>query len=251
MKPQNSLILNSEPSILKLQPSTRFIEGGAKRAARTKGDGPIWMKSVACSGSEGDIGDCPKTCGGHGCSHQNDVGICCWGLQTGAVLERKNLRDSFNTVKELRDMCYLPKACDEPGRREKKIEFHSSCDYGGAEQELILGHYERLGSDGECDEDTNVCTIKGCKAQASSISSFKVPDGLSLTMYSGNFFSGSSINYEGPADVACLSWENWNNRARSLKIDTIADQPRKATQWTMQMCAARFDPQPSTLVPKP
>ena len=100
---------------------------------------------MACSGSEGDIGDCPKTCGGHGCSHQNDVGICCWGLQTGAVLERKNLRGSFDTVKGLRDMCYLPKACDEPGRREKKIEFHSSCDYGGAEQELILGDYERLG----------------------------------------------------------------------------------------------------------
>ena len=37
------------------------------------------------------------------------------------------------------------------------------------------------------------------------------------------------------ADVACLSWEGWNNRARSMKIKTIADQPRKATQWTMQM----------------
>ena len=55
-------------------------------------------------------------------------------------------------------------------------------------------------SDGECDEDTNVCTIKGCKAQASSISSFKVPDGLSLTMFSGNYFSGSSITYEGPVN---------------------------------------------------
>lgn len=47
-------------------------------------------------------------------------------------------------VKELRDMCYKPKACDLPGAMEKKIEFHSTCDYGGNNQDLILGNYERL-----------------------------------------------------------------------------------------------------------
>lgn len=66
-----------------------------------------------------------------------------------------------------------------------------------------------------------------------------MPDGLSLTMFSGNYFSGNSITYEGPADVPCLSWEGWNNRARSLKILTIKDMPRKATQWTMQMFESR------------
>ncbi|KAJ1488110.1 SRCR-like domain-containing protein, partial [Baffinella frigidus] len=59
--------------------SLGFIEGGVRRTARSKGLGPIWMKNVQCAGKESDIGDCPKTCGGHGCSHQNDVGICCWG----------------------------------------------------------------------------------------------------------------------------------------------------------------------------
>jgi hypothetical protein len=124
--------------------SLGFIEGGASSRAKVKGVGPIWMTNVQCAGSESDIGDCPKTCGGHGCTHNNDVGICCWGLQTGAVLERKNIRGTFTTVKALRDMCYEPRTCDAPGSREKKVELYTACGYGGDQQKLILGDYERL-----------------------------------------------------------------------------------------------------------
>ena len=34
----------------------------------------------AGKGTEEDMGDCPKTCGGQGCTHADDVGLCCWGL---------------------------------------------------------------------------------------------------------------------------------------------------------------------------
>ena len=89
----------------------------------------LYLDSIAGHGFEEDIGDCPKTCGGAGCTHSDDVGVCCWGFNVGPWViflkkreanvcdllvhqgTRNATRDSFKTVRALREACYLPDAC--------------------------------------------------------------------------------------------------------------------------------------------
>lgn len=58
-----------------------FAAGGeARRFGSMMGAGSIWLSNVRCDGTEADIGDCRKTCGASsGCTHERDVGVCCWG----------------------------------------------------------------------------------------------------------------------------------------------------------------------------
>ena len=86
-----------------------------------------------------------------------------------------------------------------------------------------------------------MCAVRDCKALPQSISSIKIPDGLKVTMYSGLYFTGSAISYEGPADIQCLSWESWSNLAKSVKIESIEDRPRSDTEWTMKVFKADGD----------
>ena len=55
--------------------------GGSTFRIGSTGSSTTWLSNVRCTGGEGDIGDCPKTCGGAGCDRH--VGICCWGRALG------------------------------------------------------------------------------------------------------------------------------------------------------------------------
>jgi len=94
-------------------------EGGVGKV-KGGGIGPIWLSRINCKGTEQDIGDCPRSCGGYQCAHGNDVGVCCSGFRLGDVGERENRRQSFTTVRSLEAQCYEPDVCmpafDHQGR---------------------------------------------------------------------------------------------------------------------------------------
>jgi len=60
-----------------------FHRGGQVMPNRGGGSNMVWLYNIKCSGKEGDIGDCKHApWGANDCSHGEDVGICCWGLDT-------------------------------------------------------------------------------------------------------------------------------------------------------------------------
>ena len=65
--------------------------GGQKHPPR------IWLKNVKCSAKHphGDVGDCAHTRWGAtaGCTHSDDVGLCCYGDPTGTQGERQGPSD--------------------------------------------------------------------------------------------------------------------------------------------------------------
>jgi hypothetical protein len=62
-----------------------FHRGGMVMPNKGGGSNMVWLFNVKCSGKEGDIGDCKHApWGANDCSHGEDVGLCCWGLDTGA-----------------------------------------------------------------------------------------------------------------------------------------------------------------------
>jgi hypothetical protein len=60
-------------------------------SAISTGSEKIWLSSIMCLGGEGDIGDCKHSPWGvaNQCSHENDVGICCFGINDGPLGVRK------------------------------------------------------------------------------------------------------------------------------------------------------------------
>jgi hypothetical protein len=107
--------------------------GGGTSAVST-GAGKIWLSGVQCLGGEGDIGDCKHSPWGvaHRCTHDDDVGICCFGIQNGPR-GRRQCKSDFDFCPEattnwarLRDCDY--KAC----RLDVKYdgEWGTVCDSG-------------------------------------------------------------------------------------------------------------------------
>jgi len=61
-----------------------FHRGGKVVPNRGGGSDMVWLYNVKCSGKEGDIGDCNHAAwGANDCKHGEDVGLCCWGKDTG------------------------------------------------------------------------------------------------------------------------------------------------------------------------
>lgn len=47
----------------------------------TKGIGQIWLDDVECNGSENNLVDCTANTGTHDCTHVEDAGISCPGIE--------------------------------------------------------------------------------------------------------------------------------------------------------------------------
>jgi len=208
-----------------------YPEGGMARR-HGGGAGPIWLSRVSCTGKEGDIGDCPKSCGAPGCGHGNDVGLCCFGFVRGSKGKRKNVRSSFKTVKDLRSQCYTPDACPAIAKGQKTVALKQNCGAGGWSATLPKGKYSRF-SGGQCDDDSAMCAVSKCGIVSNQLGSMDIPEGLAVKLYDGEAFTGGTITYYGPRRVDCLSYEGWQNKASSLQIVATGKRPRSS--WTMRV----------------
>ena len=104
---------------------------------------------------------------------------------------------------------------------------------------LSIGEYEYFSRSGKgCDNDKEMCMEATCKMRPRQLSSMDVPAGFQVTLYSRDYFRGSSITYVGPVKVNNLSWEGWNDRAYSMKITSAKKQKRSA--WTMRLAKSKF-----------
>ena len=84
---------------------------------------------------------------------------------------------------------------------------------------LPVGEYPSLNGNGNCEDDANLCVVQNCGyMNIAELSSFQVPAGISLTLFSQENFRGDAKTYVGPVTVDCLVADNWNDRARSIKI---------------------------------
>ncbi|EKX37532.1 hypothetical protein GUITHDRAFT_144953 [Guillardia theta CCMP2712] len=220
--------------------SLGFEEGG-KAIKKGGGQGPIWLSHVACAGSELDIGDCPKSCGGEECTHSDDVGVCCWGLNNDQLGERKNVRPIFKTVRHLREECYIPDKCVESYKEDKVVVRGSCLDPLDPEEEpswsqsMRQGEWERF-DNGECDDNQEMCCLHECKLNPNEIASLSIPEKFSVTLFSDKYFQGNKITYVGPRDINCLSWEGWKDRAKSMLITSAVKRPRSS--WTVRFYEA-------------
>jgi hypothetical protein len=60
-----------------------FHRGGKVTPNYGGGSNMVWLLNVKCSGQEGDIGDCKHApWGDNDCTHGEDVGVCCWGVDS-------------------------------------------------------------------------------------------------------------------------------------------------------------------------
>lgn len=211
-----------------------FREGGVARR-RGGGKGQIWLSRVHCKGDETDIGDCPKTCGGAGCNHAYDVGLCCDGFNTGPWGDRKEKRSLYTTLKALRKNCYTPDTC-VPASDESMVTLAAGDHFNKRYwvTKLSVGDYAYISRDGSgVDNDKEMCTEKTCNMRPGQLSSMDVPEGFSVTLYSRDYFMGNSITYVGPVKVNDLKWEKWSDRTYSLKISSA--KKRKRSMWDMQV----------------
>ena len=64
-------------------------------SAVSTGADKIWLSGVECLGGEGDVGDCRHAPWGvaHRCTHDDDVGMCCFGTQNGPMGVRTGKSD--------------------------------------------------------------------------------------------------------------------------------------------------------------
>ena len=84
---------------------------------------------------------------------------------------------------------------------------------------LPTGEYPSINGDGKCEDDEKLCVVQNCGFMSvSELSSFQVPFGMGITLYSQENFLGDTKTYVGPVSVSCLVADGWNDRARSLKI---------------------------------
>ena len=218
-----------------------FPEGGIARQ-RGGGKGEIWLSRVRCRGTETDLGDCPRTCGGVGCKHANDVGLCCNGFNTGPWGTRTATRSTYKTIRSLRNACYTPDTCvpaDPESGPMVKLGAAANFDKRYWVTQLSVGDYAKFDSNGKgVDNDREMCVEKTCKMRPGQLSSMDVPSGLQVTLYSRDSFRGSSITYVGPITVNNLSWERWNDRAYSMKISGA--KARRRSEWKMRVARSQF-----------
>jgi hypothetical protein len=195
-----------------------YPQGGVGKVSGG-GIGPIWLSHVNCNGGEQDVGDCPRVCGDYQCNHGMDVGVCCTGFRVGDVGQRDAIRSKFKTVRSLEAQCYVPDKCTRAF--DGQVVLGASCGNPNHDsvwsEKLGTGEWSSFGN-GNCDSDTDMCVLGDCKITDKTLSSMYIPQGKSVTLYTGKYFEGQSITYHGPHNIDCLSWDGWDDKTQSLKI---------------------------------
>ena len=213
-----------------------YPEGGVGKI-RGGGMGPIWLSRVNCKGGEQDVGDCPRRCGGYQCNHGMDVGVCCSGFRVGDVGTREARRSHFTTVRSLKAACYAPDKC-QPAF-DNQVVLGASCGNPNHDKiwsgKLGKGEWSSFGN-GQCDSDTDLCVLSGCKIRDNELSSLYIPAGNKVTLFTGKYFKGKSITYYGPHNIDCLSWDGWNDKVKSLKIED--ESPLEKSNYMMRVYKA-------------
>jgi hypothetical protein len=213
-----------------------YPEGGVARV-KGGGIGPIWLTRVNCKGGEQDIGDCPRQCGGYKCNHGMDVGVCCSGFRLGDTGDRDAKRENFKTVRELKKACYEPDVCTPAF--DGQVVVGASCGNPNHDKvwsaKLGEGEWSSFGG-GECASDSDMCVLKNCAVRDNELSSMYIPEGKKVTLFSGKYFTGKSITYYGPRNIDCLSWDGWNDKAKSMKI--VSADKLERSNWVMRVYKA-------------
>jgi len=126
-----------------------------------------------------------------------------------------------------------------------KVQFWADCAFKGATTRATTGDYPKIGDVGITDN---------------KLSSFKVPKGLKLTIYTEANFKGSSKEYTGPVDVSCLKnicapgssrgqdgmcKKSWNDMVSSFRIRKMGAAAPPAARVTAAPAPAPAAPQSS------
>jgi len=171
-----------------------------------QGFGKVWLSDVHCNGAESWVGSCRhKGWGDNRCSHSDDVGVCCGD------------RPQYGSVREMRTAGIHVPPCQPKGA---SVRFFEACNHRGRRGDLYQGEYPKL-SAASCDNDSEQCRVDSCSVPPGALSSMSIPAGVRVTLFSQYFFGGSTRAFTGPVDVRCLVSYGWNDRARSVKIETV------------------------------
>jgi hypothetical protein len=172
-----------------------------------EGVGRVWLNDVHCNGGESWLGSCRHGQWGEAarCSHGNDVGVCC-GEQP-----------KYNSVKDMKAAGVFVPKCEAKG---PSVRFSEGCDHKGWRADLYEGSYPQLVK-GKMENDALGCTVEHNEVLPGSVSSMEIPKGIKVTLFDEYFFGGQSRSFTGPVDVRCLVSYGWNDKARSVKIETV------------------------------
>jgi hypothetical protein len=111
---------------------TEHFTGGT--SAVSTGADHIWMSQVECLGGEGDIGDCRHSPWGvaHHCTHNDDVGMCCYGFPNGEKGVRQCSSDFPFCKDASSDWARLRECTQEACRLDVKYDgkWGTVCDSG-------------------------------------------------------------------------------------------------------------------------
>ena len=142
----------------------------------------------------------------------------------------------------MRNACYTPDTCvpaDPESGPMVKLAAGANFDKRYWVTSLSVGDYARFSTSGKgVDNDKEMCVEKTCPMRPGQLSSMDVPAGMQVTLYSRNYFRGSSITYIGPVTVNNLYWEGWNDRAYSMKITGV--KVRRRSEWRMHVASSKF-----------
>lgn len=171
-----------------------------------EGIGRVWLADVHCNGAESWIGSCRhKAWGENRCRHFQDVGVCC------------GERPKYGSVQDMKAAGVFVPRCAPHGA---SVQFSQGCDHTGWRANLYEGAYPQLDKN-TCDNDALGCKVDNCNVVPGDLSAMQIPEGIKVTLFDDYFFGGQSRSFKGPVDVRCLVSYGWNDKARSLKIETI------------------------------
>ena len=102
-----------------------FHHGGKAVPNVGGGKNMVWLSDLKCSGNEGDVGDCKhREWGDNDCTHGEDAGVCCWGLDTAA----KGIRKGPSFFKRCPSAASPESAVEEEEEEEEAIASGASED---------------------------------------------------------------------------------------------------------------------------
>jgi len=113
------------------------------------------------------------------------------------IKDEINNAGGFITIQEV----VVPK----PNNSVVPVRFYEHCDYQGMSFSLPRGRYP-------------LSQLQGFLA-ASLLSSVRIPQGITVTLYTGTNFDGRSVVLQGGFPYSCLLDQNFNDSTRSIVIE--------------------------------